>query len=289
MIQDIFPDVFHNEYRPQAKPSDSSPVLCFQERKVLVKRSKDDGSGLQFPTADLIRRQTDTGTLVYAFAVNETEYFLKIWEKDQAQEEAARQQILDGYEYLDFIQIRRNLSHVWGMIIYTGYHLHMWYRGRRFCGYCGNAVAHDREERAVLCPACGRKNYPRIMPAVIVGVIDGDRLLQTKYSSGYQYYALIAGFTEIGETLEETVQREVMEETGLRVKNIRYYKSQPWGLAGDVLAGFFCDLEGDDTITIDQHELAVAQWRHRSEIELQPDDYSLTGEMMRRFKEGMDC
>jgi len=96
----------------------------------------------------------------------------------------------------------------------------------------------------------------------------------------------VAGFTEIGETLEETVAREVMEETGLKVTNIRYYKSQPWGIVDDLLAGFFCDVSGDDTITMDEGELKVAEWRSRDDIELQPDQYSLTGEMMTMFKEG---
>lgn len=284
MIQDILPDVFHNEFRPAAKPSGHSPVLCFQERKVLVRiDDTQEDPKLVFPTADRFREQTDGSLLVYAFAVDETEYFLKIW-GDPAQEV-----LPDGFAFLDFQEVRRNLPNVLGMVIFTGYHLHMWYRGRRFCGYCGCEVTHDSKERAVICPSCGQKNYPRIMPAVIVGVTHGDYLLQTKYSSGFRFYALIAGFTEIGETLEETVQREVMEETGLRVKNIRYYKSQPWGLAGDILAGFFCDLDGDDTISLDPNELAVAEWRHRSEIELQPDNYSLTNEMMRRFKEGKEC
>ena len=67
------------------------------------------------------------------------------------------------------------------------------------------------------------------MPAVIVGVIRDEQLLLTRYRTGFAYNALIAGFTEIGETLEETAAREVLEETGLQIKNIRYYKSQPWG------------------------------------------------------------
>ena len=115
---------------------------------------------------------------------------------------------------------------------------------------------------------------------------NGDRLLVTQYSTGYQHFALVAGFTEIGETLEETVAREVMEETGLRVKNIRYYKSQPWGIADDLLAGFFCDVAGDDRIMMDPGELKLAEWRTREEIVLQPDHYSLTNEMMLIFKEG---
>ena len=88
--------------------------------------------------------------------------------------------------------------------------------------------------------------------------------------------------------MEETVQREVMEETGLHVKNIKYYKSQPWGIASDILLGFYCDVDGDDTITMDQSELKYAQWVSRQDIELQPLDYSLTNEMMKRFKDGME-
>lgn len=77
-----------------------------------------------------------------------------------------------------------------------------------------------------------------------------------------------------------------MEETGLKVKNITYYKSQPWGIADDILAGFYCDVDGDDTITMDSTELKLAEWRSREDIELQPDGFSLTNEMMKMFKEG---
>ena len=79
---------------------------------------------------------------------------------------------------------------------------------------------------------------------------NNGRVLLTKYSRPDAPWALVAGFAEIGETLEQTVAREVMEECGLRVKNIRYYKSQPWGFSGDLLSGFFCDLDGDDTIAL---------------------------------------
>ena len=92
-------------------------------------------------------------------------------------------------------------------------------------------------ERAMVCRCCGQRNYPRINPAVIIGVTNGDRLLMTKYADRpLAFYALVAGFTEIGETFEQTVEREVMEEVGLKVKNIRYYKSQPWAIDLDILA-----------------------------------------------------
>ncbi|HAZ90794.1 MAG TPA: NAD(+) diphosphatase, partial [Eubacterium sp.] len=111
-------------------------------------------------------------------------------------------------------------------------------------------------------------------------------LLLTRYRTGYAHNALVAGFTEIGETLEETVAREVMEETGLKVKNIRYYKSQPWGMAQDILVGYYCEVDGDTTIKVDESELKSALWVKREDIELQPNNLSLTNEMMKRFKEG---
>ena len=144
----------------------------------------------------------------------------------------------------------------------------------------------DLEERALRCPDCLNVIYPRINPAVIVGVTKGDELLLTRYRRGYQHNALVAGFTEIGETLEETVAREVMEETGVKVKNIRYYKSQPWGMAQDILVGFYCDADGDGEIHMDENELKYAEWVKREDIVLQPNNLSLTNEMMRIFKEG---
>ena len=131
--------------------------------------------------------------------------------------------------------------------------------------------------------------FPRISPAIIVGVTDGDRLLMSKYAGrDYTNYALIAGYTEIGETLEQTVQREVMEEVGLKVKNIRYYKSQPWGIDGNILMGFYCDLDGDDTIHLDRKELSLAEWHLRGTLPTKDDHVSLTREMIRIFDEGKE-
>ncbi|MBP5162554.1 MAG: NAD(+) diphosphatase [Spirochaetales bacterium] len=168
---------------------------------------------------------------------------------------------------------------------FTAYHLWRWYEDNRYCGRCGSRLDHDRKERALRCPECNNVIYPRINPAVIVGVIKGDCLLITRYRNGYGHNALVAGFTEIGETLEETVAREVMEETGVRVKNIRYYKSQPWGMAQDILAGFFCEADGDARIHLDQNELKYAEWVKRQDIVLQPNNLSLTNEMMMVFRD----
>ena len=128
-----------------------------------------------------------------------------------------------------------------------------------------------------------------ISPAVIVAITNGDSILLSKYADReYKKYALIAGFTEVGETVEETIQREVMEEVGLNVKNIRYYKSQPWSFTGSLLLGFFCDVDGDDTIHMDSNELSIAKWVKREEISDLDSDISLTNEMITQFRLGLE-
>ena len=168
----------------------------------------------------------------------------------------------------------------------TGIQLAHGYQDNRFCGRCGTLTELATDERAIICPQCGRRIYPRIVPAVIVGVTNGSKLLITRYANRpFVHNALVAGFTEIGETLEQTVAREVREEVGLSVKNIRYYKSQPWGMVDDLLAGFYCDVDGDPAVHLDDGELASAIWTESGEIIGQPDDFSLTNEMMIHFRE----
>lgn len=273
MIQDIFPHKLFNQYHPSTRADEESIVICFRGNDVLI---KDE---LLPKVKDL--SGVDVDSLIYLFSIDEeNNYFLL--ENDENVEIPA------GYEYVNIKKLRSaNMSKKYRVfVIYTAIQLANWYRNNKFCGRCGKPTFLDEKERAIRCE-CGNLIYPRIVPAVIVGIRNGDKLLVTKYRTGFAHFALVAGFTEIGETLEETVAREAMEETGLKVKNITYYKSQPWGIVDDLLAGFYCDVDGDDTIKMDESELKIAEWRTREEIELQPDDYSLTNEMMRRFKEGM--
>jgi NAD+ diphosphatase len=139
----------------------------------------------------------------------------------------------------------------------------------------------------IYCESCGFQSYPTISPCVIVAVHDGDRLLLTKYAGrAYTNYALIAGFAEIGESLEQTVHREVKEEVGLKVKNLKFYKSQPWPFTDTLLAGFFAELDGDDNITLQEDELALGVWMNKDDIPPAGLKISLTGEMMEAFRTG---
>jgi NAD+ diphosphatase len=140
-------------------------------------------------------------------------------------------------------------------------------------------------ERAMVCPTCGNIEYPKICPAVIVAVVNGDKILVSRYAGrAYKRYALLAGFMEIGEAFESTIRREVMEEVGLKVKNITYYKSQPWAFTDTVLAGFYCQLDGDDKIRLDENELQEAEFITREELPVNENDISLTAEMMEAFR-----
>lgn len=168
----------------------------------------------------------------------------------------------------------------------TAWHLFVWYRDNQFCGRCGKKLVHSEMQRMLQCPCCANMVFPKIAPAVIVGVTHGDKILMTKYAGReYKRYALIAGFTEIGETAEETVKREVMEEVGLTVKNIRYYKSQPWGFDSNLLLGYFCELAEEGEIRLDEEELSVAEWVDYHDIPEDKEKLSLTHEMMTYFKE----
>lgn len=276
MIQDIFPEKLDNQYDPERVPDLTSYVMHFSPGGLLIRK---EGSDCFFTFGEL--SASSLSSLIYLFSISGRSYFLS----------TARDLTLPSSGiYVNLHDFRENFSFEKHQLLaaFTAFHLYSWYDQNRFCGRCGSPLSHSKSERALICPSCAATFYPRIVPAVIVGVRKGDELLLTKYKRGYEHYALIAGFAEIGETLEETVAREVMEEAGIRVKNISYYKSQPWGIVQDLLAGFFCDVDGDPTITMDEGELKMAEWKKREEILLQPDDLSLTNEMMKRFKEGTD-
>lgn len=169
----------------------------------------------------------------------------------------------------------------------TALHLFRWYNGHRFCGRCGSPVRHSNTERALVCPDCGEVCYPVIAPCVLVAVTCGEKILLTRYARpGASRLVLVAGFVEIGETAEQAATREVMEETGLRIRNLRYVGSQPWGFSGTLATGFAAELDGPDAIRLDTSELAEARWVSRADIPPCPDESSLTMTMISRFARG---
>ena len=284
MLQDLTYGRLENEFCDIA-PQPEDPVICFQGNQVLL--TKVEEGQFQLPTVGELSTLAENwktwfaAGFRYVFRIHGVNFFLWLGEVENG---SCGDTCFEPIRLLRYKGVDDLCFAAW-----TAWHLYVWYKNNRFCGCCGGKTMHDTRERMLRCPDCGNMIFPKISPAVIVGVTDGDRLLMSKYAGrDYTHYALIAGYTEIGETLEQTVQREVMEEVGLKVKNIRYYKSQPWGIDGNILMGFYCDLDGDDTIHVDEKELALAQWHHRDAIPEKDDGMTITREMIRVFAEGKE-
>ncbi len=277
MIQDIAPHKYHNEYRP-VQPEQDSILLYFEENKALADWESKE---LEFPRfrdyPEVERKLSEQ--IIYLFSIDDQTFYLarrlRTPERGRFRMESIRNFRTAAPQRLSFAGI-------------TAHQLWHWYDSHIFCGHCGCPMVHSDRERMLQCPDCRQTEYPKISPAVIIGVIHDGKILMSKYAGrgDVPYYALIAGFTEIGETLEETVKREVYEEVGLRVKNLKYYKSQPWSFSETVLMGFFAELDGEDTISLDTEELATAEWFTREEAPAQPLNISLTSEMIWQFKNG---
>lgn len=137
-----------------------------------------------------------------------------------------------------------------------------------------------QKQRALICQNCGHTIYPSIAPVVMVAVVNEDKLLLTKYSDRFlPQWVLISGFVEIGETLEEAAKREVFEETGVHIKNLKYFGNQPWGFSDSIIVGYIADLDGSDEINIDTKELAAAAWHRRSNLPKELTNISIAYEL----------
>lgn len=282
MIQDLKNGIYHNEYREQA-PAVGDYIMLVKGRSVLMKKGSER---IEFPHFEEINAKM---VYIYLFQIDINEKMKKFF---LGEADRINVDLLEKYEYKPHNVFRVEEPDYMAFAGVTACQLANWYASVKYCGSCGARLVHDRKERMMRCPKCNAMHYPKISPAVIVGVIDRERnkILMTKYAGrDYKKYALIAGFTEIGETVEDTVRREVYEETGIHVKNVRYYKSQPWSFTDTLLLGFYCDLDGDRHINIDEEELSVGEWLSPDEIPTEYDGISLTNEMIIRFKDGAEA
>lgn len=268
MLHDIQPKFYDNNYRKETPDADSF-IFYIKENAVLIKETGEEFTLPKFSEID------SSEPLIYLFSIDNTKFFLSNATPTEG-----------DFTFHNLMEFRSKTPKHLSFAAATAHHLYNWYSRNRYCGRCGADLVHDEKERMMRCENCGSMIFPKISPAVIVGITDGDRLLMTKYSGRiYKRYALIAGFAEIGEPIEDTVKREVLEEVGVRVKNLRYYKSQPWPFSDSLLLGFFCDLDGSDKIVLDENELECAEWIRREDIDVTADDISLTNEMIMCFKE----
>lgn len=276
MIQDIAPHVFNNQYSKKREPNQEDLVLAFTEQNELLIKGDGIEQGLELPRAE----NFDKSKLTFLFTIDDKAYFLYF--------EVASLN-LDGYSYKSVHVARTDNPRVTSFAIATAFHLYTWYSKTRFCGTCGHKLVPYEKVRAMICPECKKIFYPNIAPAVIVAILNGDKVLVTRYKERvYRGIALIAGFCEIGESAEETAKREAMEEVGLKIKDLKYFGSQPWGFDSNLLVGYIATVDGSDKIIRDAGELSEAVWLSRDEIEDVPSDISLTKTMIQYLKDRKD-
>ncbi len=174
-----------------------------------------------------------------------------------------------------------------GLFILAGAanHILHWRSMNQFCGRCGHKTRRKEEERAFVCDHCGNAIYPRISPATITAIVRGDEILlahNRNFAPGL--FSLIAGYVEPGESLEQCVEREIREEVGIKVKNIRYFSSQPWSFPDSLMMAFLADYDSGE-IDVDQVEIVEAGWFQADQLPFIPSSDSVAGKMIRWFRD----
>ena len=302
MIQDLENNaVFTTEYlNIPPKAGDMAAVFDNIKRQILMDTSEDGSMILpdatlfsdywfdpEDPDADAMAAEAG-GRLVYLFTISGTSFYSFVYMGDHTPD--------FSFTNMEFKPFNFEIKPVPKNVFFaaeTAFQLSAWYHDNRHCGRCGGHMTIHPKIRCVRCKDCGYMVFPRILPTVIIAPVHDDKRLMIRYrgreEDGYAGTALIAGFVEIGETVEDAVRREVFEESGLKATNIRYYKSQPWGFGYNLIIGVFCDIEGSTEINIqDTDEIAEAAWLTRDEIHKKYNGVSITGEMIARFQWGDD-
>lgn len=277
MIHEILPHKLNNEFKI-CDPKLTDYVIRYDGAKTLLKK----GTAYTIPRVgellELEGKSLGNFEGHYLFSIDETAFFLD--------DSVACGDAPAGYEYM-VSRTFRNMNPVERLGGATAAHLAHWESLNRFCGRCGREMVRGEKERSMVCPKCGNVVYPRISPVVIVAVRNGDKLLMAhNIDNPNPRLFLISGFVEIGESLEQAVHREVLEEAGVKVKNIHYFGSQPWPFSDSLIAGFTVELDGDDTIHMQEAELSEAMWVRREDIPEYETDVSISCCLIENFRRG---
>lgn len=156
--------------------------------------------------------------------------------------------------------VLKQVDHELASAIFRAMHLTRWRAGFKYCPACGAALADSLTEMARECPACKTVRYPVISPAIIVAITRGTELLLCRaHNNPSSWHSLVAGYMEAGERAEDTVAREVLEEVGLTVRDIRYWGSQPWPFSGSLMLGFRAEYDSGNII-VEPSEIDSAAW-----------------------------
>ena len=275
MLHEILPHRFDNQFVVASGIAEEDYIFHYRENSLLV---KTNGDGFVFPRKKDFTDTYDTTGSVFLFSLNEVHCFL-IWEDPIIPNDSF------SYKEISFFRTLNPPEIAWAGIV--GFQLRNFYLRHKYCGKCGSETEIKHDERAISCPVCQTIVFPEIPPAIIVAITCNDKILLAHNSNFQQnWYSLVAGYVEIGESLEETVKREVKEEIGLDVRNVRYYKSQPWPFSGSMMIGFFAEADDTQPVRPDNVEITEAGWFSRGNLPNHPPAISIAGEMIEQFEKG---
>lgn len=198
--------------------------------------------------------------------------------------ELSEKTLLPGnLEWIDFRDIYKSLVRSLQFPVSRGKQLLTWDRTHMFCGVCGAGTEANRNEPSRVCPSCGELFYPRLSPAIIVRITRGDKIMMAHNKNFPEgLFSHIAGFVEAGESLEQAAEREIMEEVGLKVENIRFFGSQPWPMPHSLMMGFTAECPEGDPVP-DGVEITEAHWFTKENLPLPPSSGSIAMEMLKDY------
>ena len=213
-------------------------------------------------------------------------HFLGLLDGEACWAEDVPSHVPDDGGFLDLFSLFSRTNEVEWAVAGRAVQIVDWARSHRFCGRCGTATVHNEGDRAMRCPSCGLLAFPRLAPAIITLVTRGDEaLLARGVTFRAPMYSCLAGFVEPGESLEQAVVREVAEEVGLRVGNVRYWGSQPWPFPHSLMLGFTAEWEAGE-IVCEPSEIVDANWYTRDALPTIPPGISIARKLIDHWVAG---
>ena len=257
--------------------------FIFNKYRLLV---HDDGDGLRFPlVADAAELQVPVLRSQYLGHLEHGAEVTHCYSGEVSQDSTPA----EGMKFLGLRSLFSRLEDEMLALAGRAVQIKEWDKTHQFCGQCGSKVFQIGYERAKKCPECSYTTYPRLSPAIIVSVerpcgAGTELLLARNQRHPNGFFSVLAGFVEPGESLEECVQREVCEEVGIEVANIRYFGSQPWPFPNSLMIAFTAEYTGGE-LRLEEEEIAEAGWYKAGDLPLVPPRVSIARQMIDAFVE----
>ncbi len=259
--------------KPPVNFSGRTVILVYRNMEILVEKNKE---GNPVPEYEKIVDYYDLSGSLVPIGILKGIYYSALTVDDISD-------IPENTEFMNVRHLYRTGNEDLFSLAGLGRQIADWDRTFRYCGNCGTLTENHHEERAKICPDCGHTSYPLIAPAMICSVTRGDEILLARGIKFTQpVYSVLAGFVEPGETLEETVAREIMEETGISVKNIKYFGNQPWPFSSSLMIAFTAEYKSGE-LKIDEKEIIDAGWFTQDNLPMLPTPYSIARSLIMDF------